>query len=296
MSDTKTAYRTRNLTATESKTSQGSNPSHPSEPEQEPKPKLLDLSPVQLTGGALAAMTSAVVGARLGVAGTVLGAAVGSIVAGVAGTLYTASLRRTKDKISSVIVSKTDDTEVEIVPVSSGPDAVADPDASTRTTINDTRTLQLPLAADPAGPLATVVDPTGPAQPKRRRPWKTVLVSTAAVFALAFAAITTFEILTGHAISGGQGTTITQVSEGRSSGTDKPSKAPATAPSSQTSDEPTTSPATSEPTSEPTTEAPATTEPTQSPVPSTTDNPSTSGGVDAATSGTGTSGAETAGR
>lgn len=294
MTDTKTTYRTRDLPTAESKTSYGSNQmrSPAPEPEPEPKSKLIDLSPTQLTGGALAAMTSAVVGARLGVAGTVLGAAVGSVVAGVAGTLYTTSLRRTKDKISAVIDSKTGDTEIEVVSAAAEPGRILDQDTAIRPAIDDAQTLQLPAAAGYAVRPAAAVDAPGTRQTRHRLPWKAILVSTAAVFVLAFAAITGFEVLTGHAISGGQGTTITQVSEGRSSGSDVPSKAPSTAASSQTSAEPTSS-ATSEPTSEPTTEAPATAEPTQSPVPSATTNSSTDGrvGAAAADGGTGTSGA-----
>ena len=40
----------------------------------QPKTKRLDMSGTQLVGGAFAAMTAAVIGAQLGVAGTVLGA------------------------------------------------------------------------------------------------------------------------------------------------------------------------------------------------------------------------------
>lgn len=48
----------------------------------------LDLSPVKVVSGALAAASAAVAGSSLGVAGTVVGAAVMSVVATVAGSLY----------------------------------------------------------------------------------------------------------------------------------------------------------------------------------------------------------------
>ena len=292
MSNTHTAYRTKDLTDTEkttdSKLAQSNNSIRPPEQEPEPKPKLIDLSPTQLMGGALAAMTSAVVGARLGVAGTVLGAAVGSIVAGVAGTLYTTSLRRTKDKITSAIVTKSDSTPPEIgsTTVTTEVDAATATAEVAFTTV--TTGVGTGAKADAAPP------PAGPERPMRRWSWKKILVSAAAVFVLAFAAITTFEIVTGHAISGGQGTTITQVSEGRSSGTSKPSKAPSAAPSSKTSAEPSTS-ASSDPTSEPTTSTPTTPEPTSTPTPapSATSEPSAAGGAGAATSGTGTTTTDT---
>ena len=66
------------------------------------KAKQLDLSATQIVGGALAAMTAAALGSRLSVAGTIVGAALASIIAAVAGSLYTASLRRTRDKVKTV--------------------------------------------------------------------------------------------------------------------------------------------------------------------------------------------------
>ncbi len=281
MTDTKTEYRARDLT-TEDKTYYRSNHGRPpaQEPEPEPKPKRIDLSPTQLAGGALAAMTSAVVGARLGVAGTVLGAAVGSVVAGVAGTLYTTSLRHTKEKISEVIVAKAGDAETEIIPVSVEPDRMADQHASNQVTVGDTRTLQLSLAADPAVQPAAAADATQPGQPGRRWPWKAILMSTAAVFVLTFAAITGFEVLTGHAISGGQGTTITQVSEGRSSGSSKPSDAPSTQPSDSASTEASTE-TSSAPSAEPSQSAAPSSTPSATTVPpaTTTETPSAGAGA-----------------
>lgn len=273
MSDTKTEYRSSDLTTTDSKTGYGSTRTQPPapqpDPEPEPKTKLLDLSPTQLTGGALAAMTSAVVGARLGVAGTVLGAAVGSVVAGVAGTLYTTSLRRTKEKLSSVIVTKADperDAEPGIpaelpMPVTAILPAAPDQGPATTSGASGNSTGGQRVGRD---------HPRSSARATNRWPWKAILVSTAAVFVLAFAAITGFEVLTGHAISGGQGTTITQVSEGRSGGTSKPK----TVPADSTSAEPSTAP--SEASSEPTEEPSQTAEPDQSAsAPATSSEPTT---------------------
>ena len=279
MTDTKTEYRARDLTTEDktSRTNHGRPATHQPVPEPEPKPKRIDLSPTQLAGGALAAMTSAVVGARLGVAGTVLGAAVGSIVAGVAGTLYTTSLRHTKEKISSVIVAKTDDADTEIIPASAEPDQIA---ATDHLAAID-RTVPIDRTAT-AGHTAAIE----PSQPKRRWSWKAILVSTAAMFALAFAAITVFEVLTGHAISGGQGTTITQVSEGRSSGSSKPSEASSTEPttSTSTSSEPSTD-TSSAPSAEPSQSAVPSSAPTATTEPSAATTEATSGGAGAGDQG-----------
>src|SRR5262245_66123572 len=70
--------------------------------EKQSKAKALDLSIPQIVGGALAAMTAAALGAQLSVAGTLVGAALASIIAAVAGSLYTASIRHTRDKVKTV--------------------------------------------------------------------------------------------------------------------------------------------------------------------------------------------------
>ena len=66
------------------------------------KKRAIDLSPAQVLGGALAAMTAAAIGSRLGAAGTIIGAAAASVVAAVAGAVYTASLRHTHAKVRTV--------------------------------------------------------------------------------------------------------------------------------------------------------------------------------------------------
>ena len=70
--------------------------------DKQSKAKALDLSVPQVLGGALAAMTAAALGAQLSVAGTLVGAALASIIAAVAGSLYTASIRRTREKVKTV--------------------------------------------------------------------------------------------------------------------------------------------------------------------------------------------------
>lgn len=258
---------------------------------KQPEPKkLFDMSASQLVGGALAAMTSAVIGARLGVAGTVVGAAVGSIVAGIAGTLYTTSIKRTKDKISSVIVGKVGDTKVEIAPASVASTSVRQANEDTAvwdwdtSTTDSTIVSETPAAAAPPSPAPvaadTVVDNAG--RTTKRLPWKPILASTAAAFVLAFAGITGYELVSGQAISGGEGTTLTQVSEGGSGSTDdEPSQAPSSTPSDDTTTEPSSEPsASSEPTSsassEPSTQPSESTEPSETAEPSASSEPTAS--------------------
>ena len=56
------------------------------EPDARPRAKLLDLSLTQLLGGSMAAATAAALGSRLGVVGTIAGAAVLSVVSAIAAT------------------------------------------------------------------------------------------------------------------------------------------------------------------------------------------------------------------
>ena len=212
--------------------------------------KGLDLSITQMVGGALAAMTAAALGSQLSAAGTVIGAALASIVAAVAGSLYTASLRRTSDKVKTVFYTEDpnaiqEPTVMEILPDSEG---------------------------HVAGQRSHLVAPEPDPNQKPRGPklnWKRILVVALVTFGIAAVALTTFELVTGHALSGGQGTTFQQVSEAspqKKSDTKKkePSKKPTpTATADSASEEPTAEPraqasSTSAPeeTAEPKTEAP----------------------------------------
>jgi hypothetical protein len=223
----------------------------------------LDLSPAQLVGGALAAMTAAALGSQLSVAGTVVGAALASIIAAVAGSLYTASLRRTHDKVKTVFWTGQpneveDPTVMEILPDSEGHIA------GQRSHL---------LAPEPSG------DPS-PQQSRPKLSWKRVAVAALAAFGIAAVALTTVELVTGHALSGGEGTTFQQVSEGNANKesdtkkkepADKPTSRATTEATSEASESSTTEPsesASSEPTeatTAPTPEANATTEPDATP-------------------------------
>jgi len=63
---------------------------------QDPE-RRLELSPAQVAGSALAAMSGAAVISWAGTAGTLIGAAAGSVIATVGAATYTYSLRRTRD-------------------------------------------------------------------------------------------------------------------------------------------------------------------------------------------------------
>ena len=216
----------------------------PGEPRQPDKPKF-DLSVAQVAGGALAAMTAAFLGSRLSVAGTVVGAALASIVAAVAGNVYTASLRTTHEKVRTVFKGRVagSDMPAEVAEIA-------------------------PASATPVHPSSI---------PSRRRlSVRSMLLGALAAFALAAAALTGIELATGQALSGEDGTTITQVTEQRASApTQKPAPA-ATAdtasPSASASDSPAATPSET-PSSPAPVPAPSTPADSPSPSPSGTPTP-----------------------
>jgi hypothetical protein len=230
--------------------------------DKQSKAKALDLSVTQIVGGALAAMTAAALGAQLSVVGTMVGAALASIIAAVAGSLYTASLRRTRDKVKTVFWTGQPNEVDEPTVI----DIVADSEGH----ITGQRSHL--VEPEPSG------EPSPPRRPKLN--WKRIAVAALAAFGIAAVALTTFELVTGHALSGGEGTTIQQVREGSSNKesdtkkkapSDKPTSKATTEATNEASEAPTSEPsesASSEPTettTAPTPEAEATTEPNATP-------------------------------
>src|SRR5690625_3971305 len=91
----------------------GSGPDGPSHPPQagagrggpsgdQPELQLKKLSPTGLVASGAAAATASVIGGQLGIAGTVIGAALTSIVSATALAVYTDSVNRSKAKLKSV--------------------------------------------------------------------------------------------------------------------------------------------------------------------------------------------------
>lgn len=230
---------------------------------QDQTPRRLRRDPIELTfslpqlaGGALAAATAAAIGAQLGVAGTIIGAAVASLVGGVAGTLYSAGLDRTHRKVTTAISKRRA--------------VIVQPDVSAAD-----ETLLLPAGQDDTDPADTLIDLPAVGQPSRPRRrigvWGTVAISTAAIFVLALVAISVVELGLGRALDGGSGTTVGQVvrppAPSKSapvpspSGTLTPSPTPTVTVTQTVSPSPSASPSASEPT------------PTQTPSASPSDTP-----------------------
>ncbi len=227
--------------------------------EEEKEPIKVAFSVPQIVGGALAAATAATIGSQLGVAGTILGAAVASIVGGIAGTLYSAGLDRTHRKVTAAITRGYDQ-------VRSGPGY--DPDA---VSVLDDANPVLPGLDDPDPTVVAEAAPQADLEPaegrddRRRKVWKVMGLTAAAMFVLALVAITVVELGLGRTLDGKDGTTIAQVV--------RPSPRPSATPTpSATSPTPTataTATATGEPSITPT-PTPTVTEPTATAVPSAT--------------------------
>lgn len=226
-----------------STTDQRPTPSEQREPEapdpRTPSKAKIDLSLTQVVGGALAAMTAAFLGSRLSLAGTVAGAAVASIVAAVASNVYTASLQTTREKVRTVFRGRVADSGVPVT-VESADDTFSWSNAQP--------------------PAARTTTPPPPVQ--RRLRWQSVVVGALTVFALAGALLTGLELASGHSLSGGNGTTISQVAEQKpvADPTSHPTSSATASPSSSATDSPEPSASAS---SEPTATASAT-EPTPS--------------------------------
>ena len=141
--------------------------------EDKEKPQGAQLSATQVAAGALAAVSSAVVASFFGLAGTLIGAALASVISTVSAALYSNSLQKTNEKLRRARgqvtgrLSAADETTV----ASAAPAAPA--------------TQVLPAHLDPR---------RAPARRSRPR-WTRVAVYAAAVFVMAMGVITGIELI-----------------------------------------------------------------------------------------------------
>ena len=216
----------------------------------------LDLSVTQLIGGSLAAATAAALGSRLGVVGTIIGAALVSVVSAVAGALYTQSLRRTQELIRARETLSARERLAKVGVAARRPTLRDEPHPDTE---------EIESAVDDATPSIW-----------SRLTWKGVALTAGVFFVITALVVTGTELLTGRSLDGSSRTTVTDVLKGGSSstdtGNDKPAQQPSTDPTGATSTVPT-----GEPSSDPT-DVTTVPEPTPTPtgVPSTTTSPSPS--------------------
>ena len=157
----------------------------------------IDLNLTQVSAAALAAVTAAVLGSRVGAAGTLIGAAGASVITNVATAVYRASLERSRARVR-VLTQRTG-----LLP--------------TFREQASTTEHQLPAEAAPDGePVAGGTDPQ-PRSAGRSRlfatlRWGAVVVGSIGAFLLAMMAITGFEVVSGETVSGAsEGTTVGRV-------------------------------------------------------------------------------------
>jgi hypothetical protein len=208
----------------------------------------------QVAGGALAAVTSAVVASRFGLGGTLIGAALASVVSTIGATLYSHTIRRTGSKMRDLIeepsavarrLPRLDDLGLRRTGEGKG---------------NGSGSRHAPPAphglqrAEPAtrNPPPGAWRKTGAAAPPpaRRIPlWAVTILASVVVFLVALGAVTGIEGLVGRPLSsvtGGSGTTSGTTLGGVTTGS---GAAPAATPTPQPAN-PTTAP-TEDPGTEP---------------------------------------------
>ena len=187
----------------------------------EKEPIKVAFSVPQIAGGALAAATAATIGSQLGVAGTIVGAAVASVVGGVAGTLYSAGLDRTHRKVTEAIHRgyekvRTEDSDTRTDLSAVRGDATSLPeigDTPTHSDLDDTIFRKdgppavLPGAAGRDGHPAQGSEEAKPA----RTVWKVAAITAGAMFVLALVVVTVIELGLGRSLNGQGGTTVSQV-------------------------------------------------------------------------------------
>ncbi len=149
----------------------------------------LEISWIPAAGSALGAVTSAVLLSTLGVGGTLIGAALGSLTITVGGSIYAQSMQRTKTHVGERFGNAR-----KAGSPSNTPQNPASTEANPVGTVNASRVST--LTAEPIKP---------PNMAKRGilrgLPWKRIIGVTAALFAVVMALILVFELTTGRAVS-----------------------------------------------------------------------------------------------
>jgi hypothetical protein len=146
------------------------------------KPPRLQISATQLIASALAAVTATIAASYLGVSGTVIGAAIASVVTVTGNAVYGHSLRRTSERVRTAV---------------------------------PTSARWLPPAKAKEGPPAETDEDPPAGTPKLRSPLvRRLAIGSVAVFAAVLAVVTSVELVAGRPLSdllrgkSGQGTTV----------------------------------------------------------------------------------------
>ncbi|RBY79809.1 hypothetical protein DQ238_09210 [Geodermatophilus sp. TF02-6] len=196
------------------------------------KPQRSQLSAVQVTAGALAAVSSAVAMSFFGVAGTLIGAALASVISTVSAALYSESLNRTGQRLRRGRTQR--------------PGASAEQPAPAAAPATRALPVQRPPAPGAAATPTTRVLPAhlDPRRPpvRRRACWVRVAAYAIGVFAIAMAVVTTVELvgqkpvsaLVGGSDTSGTTTTIGALTNASSSRDSTPTSPDTTTPATPT--------------------------------------------------------------
>jgi hypothetical protein len=235
--------------------------------EDTPKDDAARIDWLKTAAGALAAVTTAVLLSTLGAAGTLIGAALGSVVVTVSSQLYAQGLarsRRTMAKAQETALQKVGIAQAEVRRAGRRQDETGAVEAHLE--VADDRLAQARAELE--------VVPT-------RFPWKRIGLMTAGLFLVALVAIASFEALTGRSVSSYTGGSekdsgsifIDRSSDDGGDRKDEPKRDPSdpqTQPTDVPSEEPSETPS-EEPTEEPTEEPSE--EPTEEPSETPSDEP-----------------------
>ena len=135
----------------------------------------LELNPVQVMASALAAVTSAVLLSTLGTAGTIIGAAIGSLIATSGAAIYAYSLRVGRERVAAA-------------------QAAAIAKVNRRRSGGSTR--QIEVLEKPEDTRRQSLREILP-----RLPWKWIAIVAGAIFVVTMLVIVGFELLTGRSVS-----------------------------------------------------------------------------------------------
>lgn len=233
-------------------------------------------------GGALAAVSSAVLLSTLGAAGTIIGAALGSVVVTVGGALYSQGLARSQQRLAQAQTAALRKVGLAQAEVRRAEARRAERDGEPASTAAHLARAddRLEEARDDLDVDTAEAAESGWRQRLVLLPWKRIALGAAGLFAAAILAITAFELVAGESVSsitggsdGGSGPTL-GLGGGSKDDTSQDDEVPATdrpSPSGATSQDPSTEPSpTDEVSGEPSGSTTPEPEPSTTPTPSST--------------------------
>ncbi len=245
----------------------------------------LEINWVQSAGGSLAAVSSAVLLSTFGVAGTLIGAAVGSLVITVGGALYSYSIRATRQRVATAQTIAA--ARIGLVQARARAASAEGAEGTQRAAADTAEELAAAeVDLDRAG-----AELGGESVERSERlsyrsvlgglPWKRIVASATTVFVVAMLMILAFELLAGRAVSSYTGgsdpdrrTSIPGIDGGDDDDAEQPEEQQPEAPDGEEEVPPEDEPDEIEPTVEPTEPVPSEPAPTD-PTPEPTQVPTT---------------------